>query len=59
MGFDGEAGGVRKAEGVVGAAGAEEGVGTGEAADVEDALKKAKEANGGGADEENGEEAGF
>lgn len=52
-------GGVREAERAVGAAGAEEGFGAGQAASVEDALDEAENANDSGRDEEGEKEAGF
>lgn len=59
MGFDGEAGGVRKAKGAVGTAGAKEGFAAGKAAGVEDALDETEDADGGGGEEKRGEEMGF
>ena len=51
LGFDGEAGGVRKAKGAVGTAGAEEGFAAGEAAGIEDALDETEDADSGGGEE--------
>ena len=51
MGLNGETGGVRKAEGVVGTAGAEEGFAAGEAAGIEDALDETEDADSGGGEE--------
>ena len=58
LGFDGEARRVRKAEGMVGAAETEEGLVTGEAGEVKEALEPTDDADGGGGDEEGGEEFG-
>ena len=58
LGFDGEAGRMRKAEGMVGAAETEEGLVAGEAGEVKETLEPTDDADSSGGDEEGSEEFG-